>query len=137
MLLPAEGLETFLIILKSLPVLLHPQSNKRNKSKTMKIFLFLQKKKKKKKNRKKERKKISQRVAFKTSFTNNDNNWVFIQYWLHNYIYKKITYKLMLTETCFLTVICLILKWLISIFNEVIENVKGGLVSSCKIANLW
>ena len=70
MLLPAEGLETFLIILKSLPVLLHPQSNKRNKSKTMKIFLFLQKKKKKQK----ERKKIRQRVAFKTSFTNNDNN---------------------------------------------------------------
>ena len=55
MLLPAEGLETFLIILKSLPVLLHPQSNKRNKSKTMKIFLFLQKKKQKK-NRKKENK---------------------------------------------------------------------------------
>ena len=130
MLLPAEGLETFFIILKSLPVLLHPQSNKRNKSKTMKIFLFLQKKKKK--NRKKERKKIRQRVAFKTSFTNNDNNWVFIQYWLHNYIYKKITYKLMLTETCFLTVICLILNWLISIFNEVIENVKGGQLKMLK-----
>ena len=56
MLLPAEGLKTFLIIFKSLPVLLHPQINKRNKSKTMKIFLFLQKKKKKKK-RNKERKK--------------------------------------------------------------------------------
>ena len=55
MLLPAEGLKTFLIIFKSLPVLLHPQINKRNKSKTMKIFLFLQKKKKKKKQ--KERKK--------------------------------------------------------------------------------
>ena len=59
MLLPAEGLKTFLIIFKSLPVLLHPQINKRNKSKTMKIFLFLQKKKKKKKQkeRKKENKK--------------------------------------------------------------------------------
>ena len=56
MLLPAEGLKTFLIIFKSLPVLLHPQINKRNKSKTMKIFLFLQKKKKKKK-KQKERKK--------------------------------------------------------------------------------
>ena len=55
MLLPAEGLKTFLIIFKSLPVLLHPQINKRNKSKTMKIFLFLQKKKKQKK-RKKENK---------------------------------------------------------------------------------
>ena len=41
----------------------------------------------------------------------------------------------MLIESCFLTVICLILKWLISIFNEVIENVKGGLVSLCRIAN--
>ena len=56
MLLPAEGLKTFLIIFKSLPVLLHPQINKRNKSKTMKIFLFLQKKKKKQKERKKENK---------------------------------------------------------------------------------
>ena len=57
MLLPAEGLKTFLIIFKSLPVLLHQQINKRNKSKTMKIFLFLQKKKKKKqKERKKENK---------------------------------------------------------------------------------
>ena len=57
MLLPAEGLKTFLIIFKSLPVLLHPQINKRNKSKTMKIFLFLQKKKKNKQNeRKKENK---------------------------------------------------------------------------------
>ena len=57
MLLPAEGLKTFLIIFKSLPVLLHPQINKRNKSKTMKIFLFLQKKKKKKETeRKKENK---------------------------------------------------------------------------------
>ena len=55
MLLPAEGLKTFLIIFKSLPVLLHPQINKRNKSKTMKIFLFLQKKKKQKE-RKKENK---------------------------------------------------------------------------------
>ena len=61
MLLPAEGLETFLIILKSLPVLLHPQSNKRNKSKTMKIFLFLQKKKKK--NRKKERKYVKELLS--------------------------------------------------------------------------
>ena len=49
---------------------------------------------------------------------------------------KKITYKLVLIETYFLTVICLILKCLISIFDEVIEHVKGGLVSSCKIANL-
>ena len=32
--MPAEGLETFLIILTSLPVLLHPQSNKRKKRKT-------------------------------------------------------------------------------------------------------
>ena len=62
MLLPAEGLETFLIILKSLPVLLHPQSNKRNKSKTMKIFLFLQKKKKKTE-RKKERKYVKELLS--------------------------------------------------------------------------
>ena len=38
----------------------------------------------------------------------------------------------MLTETCFLTVICLILNWLISIFNEVIENVKGGQLKMLK-----
>ena len=62
MLLPAEGLETFLIILKSLPVLLHPQSNKRNKSKTMKIFLFLQKKKKKTE-RKKDRKYVKELLS--------------------------------------------------------------------------
>ena len=61
MLLPAEGLETFLIILKSLPVLLHPQSNKRNKSKTMKIFLFLQKKKKTE--RKKDRKYVKELLS--------------------------------------------------------------------------
>ena len=51
----------------------------------MKIFLFIQKKKKKKK----ERKQVKG-VAFKTSFTNDDNNTIFIQYWLHNYIYTKI-----------------------------------------------
>ena len=50
--------------------------------------------------------------------------------------YTKKTYKLILIETCFLTVIFLILKWMICISNEVIKNVKGGLVSSCKIANL-
>ena len=50
--------------------------------------------------------------------------------------YTKKTYKLILIETCFLTVIFLILKWLICISNEVIKNVEGGLVSSCKIANL-
>ena len=49
----------------------------------MKIFLFIQKKKKKK-----ERKKVKG-VAFKTSFTNDDNNTIFIQHWLHNYIYTK------------------------------------------------
>ena len=38
----------------------------------------------------------------------------------------------MLIESCFLTVICLILKWLISIFNEVIENVKGGQLKMLK-----
>ena len=50
--------------------------------------------------------------------------------------YTKKTYKLILIETCFLTVIFLILKWMICISNEVIKNVKGGLVSPCKIANL-
>ena len=50
--------------------------------------------------------------------------------------YTKKTYKLILIETCFLTVIFLILKWMICISNEVIKNVKGELVSSCKIANL-
>ena len=84
---------------------------------------------------KKNKENKSKELLSKLSFTNNDNNRIFIQHWLHNYIYKKITYKLMLIESCFLTAISLILKWLISIFNEVIENVKGGLVSSCKIAN--
>ena len=39
-------------------------------------------------------------------------------------------------KTCLLSVICLILKGLISILSEVNKKVKGGLVSSCKIANL-
>ena len=52
------------------------------KGKTMKIFLFIQKE------RKKERKQVKG-VAFKTSFTNDDNNTIFIQHWLHNYIYTK------------------------------------------------
>ena len=71
-------------ISQSLPVLLHPQCNERNKSKTMKSFLFVQKKKKKEKKRKQVK-----GVAFKTSLTNDDNNTIFIQHWLHNYIYTK------------------------------------------------
>ena len=39
-------------------------------------------------------------------------------------------------KTCLLSVIWLILKGLISILSEVNKKVKGGLVSSCKIANL-
>ena len=50
---------------------------------------------------------------------------------------KKLTYKLRMIKTCLLSVICLILKGLISILSEVNKKVKGGLVSSCKIANLW
>ena len=49
---------------------------------------------------------------------------------------KKSTYKLKLIKTYLLIVIYLIRKGLISIWNEVNEKVKGGLVSSCKIANL-
>ena len=49
---------------------------------------------------------------------------------------KKSTYKLKLIKTYLLIVIYLIRKGLISILKEVNEKVKGGLVSSCKIANL-
>ena len=49
---------------------------------------------------------------------------------------KKSTYELKLIKTYLLIVIYLIRKGLISIWNEVNEKVKGGLVSSCKIANL-
>ena len=49
---------------------------------------------------------------------------------------KKLKYKLKPIKTYLLIVIYLIRKGLISILNEVNEKVKGGLVSSCKIANL-
>ena len=50
---------------------------------------------------------------------------------------KKSTYKLKVIKTYLLMDIYLIRKGLISILNEVNEKVKGGLVSSCKIVNLW
>ena len=46
----------------------------------MKTFVFLLKKSKEKENKSKE---------LKTSFTKDDNNRIFIQRWLHNYIYKE------------------------------------------------
>ena len=110
------------IILKSLPVLLHPQCNKRNN-----ITIFLQKKKKKK--------------NLKELFSKCHSQMMVTTESLFNIVYiitytKKSTYQLKLIKTYLLIVIYLIRKGLISILNEVNEKVKGGLVSSCKIANL-
>ena len=109
------------IILKSLSVLLHPQCNKRNN-----ITIFLQKKKK----------------NLKELFSKCHSQMMVTTESLFNIVYiitytKKSTYKLKLIKTYLLIVIYLIRKGLISILNEVNEKVKGGLVSSCKIANLW
>ena len=62
--MPAEGLETFLIILTSLPVLLHPQSNKRKKRKTENFPIPSKKKNKQTKKQNNKTKKISQRSCF-------------------------------------------------------------------------